>query len=65
MSLLNLHACVYMFCTVFTLLPHFPTTYLLPLVPALPPERTCSALLLSDFAEEKKEEKHDIFVCLR
>jgi hypothetical protein len=32
-SLLQLHACVHIFCTVFTLLPPFPATNSLPLVP--------------------------------
>jgi hypothetical protein len=32
----------------------------------LPSPQTCSVLLFSDFAEEKREkEKHDIFVCLQ
>jgi hypothetical protein len=51
-SFLHLHACVHIFCTLFTLLSPFPATSLLPLVPTFPLGRTCSALLFSDFVEE-------------
>jgi hypothetical protein len=42
------------FCTVFTLLPPFPDTFSVPLVPTFPLGRTYSALLFSNFVEEKK-----------
>jgi hypothetical protein len=58
------------FYTIFTFLPSFPAASPLPLVPAsYPLGRTCSALLFSDFVEEKRDkkekEKHVIFACLR
>jgi hypothetical protein len=42
---------------VFTLLPSFPNTSHLPLVPALHPGQECFALLFSNFVGEKKEKR--------
>jgi hypothetical protein len=43
------------FCIGFTLLPLFPNTFPLPLMPVLPLSRNCSALLFPSFIEEKRE----------
>jgi hypothetical protein len=65
------HYCICMLMYTFSAL--YSLYY--PLFPPPPPSHRCqpsplgrtfSTVLLSDFAEEKKEkEKHDIFVCLR
>jgi hypothetical protein len=47
-----IHTCVHSICTIFTLLHPFLTILLVP-TPSCPPGRTCSALLFSDFKEEK------------
>jgi hypothetical protein len=39
----------------------FPATFPIPLVPTAHP-KTCSALLFSDFVEEKKKNKKFLFV---
>jgi hypothetical protein len=55
-SFLHLHTCIYIFCTVFTLLSPFPIISPLLLIPTpCPPGRTCSTFLFSNFVEEKRE----------
>jgi hypothetical protein len=63
-SLLYLHASVHIFCTIFILPPHFPATSH-SCQPSPLGRNNYSALLVSDFAEDRWKEKYDIFVCLR
>jgi hypothetical protein len=49
-SFLHLHTCEYIICTIFTLLPPFPSTS------SLSPVPTYSIILFSDFVEEKNIE---------
>jgi hypothetical protein len=49
-----LYMCTH-FCTIFTLLPPFPTTSPLPLAPTLTPDRTSSAHLFSDLWKNKRK----------
>jgi hypothetical protein len=54
---LHLHTCVHIFCTIFTLLPPFPTTSTLFLVPTPSPVLP----LFSNFVEEKSKMLHFSF----
>jgi hypothetical protein len=57
---LHLHTCVHIIYTRFILLPPFPATYPLPLMPTpLAPDLFCPPLL--QFCRRKKE-RHDVFL---